>query len=256
MSAELDYAIVVPSRHRTANMATIRALLPSAIICVDEREKDDYAPLVPADKLLLHPPLDGYALVVNWIMDAVKAPILIICDDDTRGVECRTGFKRYITDPEEVLAILENAAQCCQDLGLTAFAFSRTINTAMIQPDFEPVRPIAYLSNVFGVMGAARHRKMDPQFAGRNAIDITLETLLHDRCMYGEVRFYFDCGQIFSSKGGNVDLINAQVWGETTRRLVNKWGKAMTLKPPNFVKSKAVDVMRITVSRKNKLAQK
>ena len=37
----LDLAIVVPSRRRTHNMATSRLLLPTAIVCMDEREADD-----------------------------------------------------------------------------------------------------------------------------------------------------------------------------------------------------------------------
>jgi len=247
----LDYAIVVPSRARAHNMPTIRALFPSAIVCVDEREKEDYAKEVPADKLLLHPPMDGFAVCVNWIMDAVKAPILIFVDDDCTGVRVRTGSFRFIEDPEEILAILENAATACSELGLTTFAFSRTMNRAMIKPDEIPIRPISYLSNVFGIMGAARHRKMDPKYAGRNAIDLTLRTLLEDRVIYGECRFYFECGPVFSGRGGNVGLVSNERFVQSTRNLVETWGKCVQTKPLPFRKNFTVESMRLTVSRTN-----
>ena len=44
---KLDMTIVTPSRRRTHNMGTLRLLLPTARVCVDEREFDDYAAVVP-----------------------------------------------------------------------------------------------------------------------------------------------------------------------------------------------------------------
>lgn len=117
----LDYAIVVPSRKRAHNMQVVRALLPSAMICVDEREQADYASAVPADRLLLHPPMEGLPNVINWMMDTLPNAVLIEVDDDFTGVQVTTGSGRFITDPEEILAILENAAQACSDLQLTTF---------------------------------------------------------------------------------------------------------------------------------------
>jgi hypothetical protein len=252
----LPYRIVVPSRKRSANMPTILRLLPTATICVDEREADDYAPHVPADQLLLHPPLEGFAVVVNWIIDAVAEPILVLCDDDLKGVISRMPPWRYIEDPDEILAIIENAAQCCEDLGLTTFAFSRTSNRAMIKPDETPIRPISYLSNVFGIMGKARTRKMDPRFAGRNAIDLTLKTLLEDRVIFGDCRFYFDCGAIFAGTGGNVGLVTKERFRESTLALVEAWGKHVKTNPLPFRKNFSVDAMRIGVSRSNAQGQK
>src|SRR5437016_707290 len=77
----LDYAIVVPSRKRVHNMQLIRALLPTALICIDERERDDYLSEVPATHLFQHPPMDGLPAVLNWAMDAIPNPILIVIDD-------------------------------------------------------------------------------------------------------------------------------------------------------------------------------
>jgi len=59
----------------------------------------------------------------------------------------------------------------------------------------------------FGLRGAARNRKFDPQMIGREDIDFSLQSLMDDRIMLGDMRFYFDHGRIFSGRGGNAGKI-------------------------------------------------
>lgn len=254
----LDYAIVVPSRRRPHNMQVIRALLPTALVCIDEREQAEYLEVVPADKLLLHPPLKppGLPAVMNWMMDAVKQPILVEIDDDFQGVQVNTGSQRYITDPEEILAIIENAARACRDLGLTVFCFSRTPNTTIVRPEERPIVPTQSVCNAFGIMGAARHRKYDTTLTGRADVDWTLRTLLEDRVVLADIRFYFDCGPVFSGRGGNVGIVTADNFAAVSRALARKWGKSVSFKPPAWVKRRDVTPIRINVSRTNKTAQR
>ena len=61
----MDYRIVVPSRRRSHNMETIRWLLPSALVCIDEREFDDYARVCDVNRLIVHPPIDGLPGTIN-----------------------------------------------------------------------------------------------------------------------------------------------------------------------------------------------
>lgn len=222
---KLDYTIMVPSRKRTHNMATIRSLLPSAVVCIDEREADDYAPFVPKDRLLLHPPLDGLPAVYNWMIDNCDSEIFIEIDDDFKGVRCLTGANRYITDSEEILAILENAMVSCKDLDLTCFTFSKTANRVFSKAEFRPIIPVHRVSNCFGVMGAARHRKYDVELLSREDVDWTCETLLKDRIVYCDQRFFFDVGTIYSGIGGSVGLIDSERFGRVSLALKKKWGK-------------------------------
>lgn len=254
----LDYTIVVPSRKRQHNMATITRLLPTALICVDEREIEDYRPHVAASRLLPHPPMDGLFAVINWMMDTVKSPALIEIDDDFRGVQVLTGSRRFITDPIEILAILENALITCDDLGLTTFCFSRTANYTIVRPNEKPMVPSGPVCNAFGVLGAARKRHYDTRFLGRGDVDWTCQTLLEDRAVLQDVRYYFDCGNVFGGRGGNVGLVTPEQFALTSRRLKAKWGKHVSFKGLNFEKNKARDVaaIKIAVSRTNKTAQK
>lgn len=252
----IDYQIVVPSRKRMHNMETIRYLLPSAKICIDEREVDDYAPYVEKSRLLIHPPFDGLAKSINWMMENVEAECLIEIDDDFCGVQVNVGSKRFITDSEEILAILENAMTCTKDLGLTAFCFSRTVNTTIINPTWRPIVPVQSVCNAFGVMGAARHRKYDDTLLGRGDVDWTLQTLLEDRAVYADVRFYFDCGRVFGGRGGNVGLVTPETFRQTSMKILERWGKHVSFKRMAFQKNRDVAAVKLAVSRYNKTAQK
>ena len=252
----LDYTIVVPSRRRVHNMGTSRLLLPTATVCIDEREYDDYAAVVPAPSILTHPPMEGLPAVMNWMMDNIQTPILVSIDDDFQGVQVNTGSRRFITDSEQILAIIENAARACEDLGLTTFCWSRTPNTTVIRPDVRPIVPTQLVGSAFGIMGAARHRHYDDRFSGRAAVDWTLTTLLEDRCLYTDIRYFFDCGVIFSGRGGNVGVVTPEQFTLASKGLVRKWGRALSLKAPGYVKNRQQAALRIAVSRTNSVAQR
>ena len=256
MVKPLDLAIMVPSRRRAHNMGTVRLLLPSAVICVDEREHDDYAAVVPAPNLLTHPPMEGLPAVMNWMQDNIPNDIMVEVDDDFAGVQVTTGSKRFITNSDEILAIIENGAQACRDLGLTTFCWSRTPNTTVIHPDVRPFVPTQAVCTAFGIMGAARHRKYDVRFTGRADIDWALTTLLKDRCLLADIRYYFDTGDAFAGRGGNVGVVTPTQFTSASRGLVEKWGNALSLKAPGYAKKRQVAPLRIAVSRTNKVAQR
>lgn len=251
-----EYSIVVPSRKRPRNMETIRWLLPTAKICIDERELKDYAPFVEKSRLLIHPPLDGLPRVMNWMMDAIESEVFIEIDDDFQGVQVNVGSKRFITDSQEILAILENSMLCCRDLGLSTFCYSRSQNTTIIHPDTRPIVPVQAVCNAFGIMGAARHRHYDLAMSGRAPVDWTLRTLLEDRAILADLRFYFDCGRIFSGAGGNVGLNTPESFKACSKAILARWGKSVSFTPPKWIKNRDGTAMSIRVERINKSAQR
>src|SRR5688572_765738 len=117
-------------------MATIRALLPDAWVCVDEREAAEYKPAC-GDRLVLHPPTTNNVQVRNWIIDHFQSPCLVMIDDDLRQVRLMVTGKRT-KDPADIRRIIENSAAICADVGLTAFCWNR--NAAPIYfRDFDPL---------------------------------------------------------------------------------------------------------------------
>jgi hypothetical protein len=79
---------------------------------------------------------------------------------------------------------------------------------------------------------------------------------LEDRCVYADVRFYFDCGPIYSGRGGSVGLITPEVFATSSRVLRDRWGKSLSFKAPSFVKNRNVTAMSLRVTRTNKVAQR
>lgn len=178
-------------------------------------------------------------------------------DDDFRGVRVTTGSQRFITDAEEITAIIENAARCCHDLDLTTFCFSGTPNTTIIKPEFWPIVPTQPVFRVFGIMGAARKRRWHTDVPGRADLDWTLRTLLLDRIVFADVRFFFDCGAVFTGRGGNVGLITSEQFEKASRELRRTWGNSLSFKPSAYVKkSREVASVSLRVSRTNKTAQR
>ena len=252
----LDYTIVVPSRKRVHNMPTILDLLPSALICVDEREKNDYLEIVDESKLITHPAFDGAPKIRNWLLEEIKTKAIFFIADDFVGVKSTTGSNRFITDPEEILQIIENALIACDDLGLGVCCFSRTTNTTIINPDMRPIVPVQQVFSALGVMNSARYRKWETCLHGRADIDYTMQTLKEDRCVYADVRFYFDFGRIYSGRGGAVGLITTEQFMASSVRLKKKWGKYISFKGPSFSKNEGQVHCSINVTRYNKSGQR
>lgn len=251
-----DYAIVVPTRKRAHNMETIRWLLPTAKVCVDERDVEQYAPYVDASRMLVHPPIDGLPGTINWMLEHVPQEVLVEIDDDFQGVQVNVGSRRFITDPDEILAIIENGITVCRDLGMTTFCWSRTPNTTIINPAMRPIVPTQSVCNAFGLMGAARRRKYDTSLLGRADVDWSLRTLLEDRAVVADVRYYFDCGRVLGGRGGNVGLVTPEIFKNSTRAIAERWGRHVSFKQLPFQKNRDVAAVRISVTRTNKTAQK
>jgi hypothetical protein len=231
------------------------SLMPDALICVDERERKDYS-AVPKKQLLLHPPLTGAPAARNWIIRNVTAPCLIQSDDDLVGIRSNIGAKRFITDPDEVMAIIENGVQCCADLKLTTFCWSRTANTTIVRPDERPIVPTQQVYGCWGVMGKARKRLYDETLKSRADLDWTMRTLLEDRIVLADVRFYFDYGRSFSGVGGQSGLVTPEDFKRSTEIVAKRWGTAISFKRPGWMKTGDTVAGVPHVRRQNTLAMK
>ncbi len=96
----------------------------------------------------------------------------------------------------------------------------------------------------------------DPGLPGRADFDFTMQTLLDDRILYADVRFYFDHGRIFSGRGGNVGLLTDEMFKRSSDLLKCRWGKYVSFEKPGYAKMKASNTqsMSARVRRHNPLA--
>ena len=198
--------VVVPSRGRVPNMPLILRLLPGATVFVDKREESEYAAVVPRNQLWLHESLPGLVAIRNWLNANVQEDCLVMIDDDFRGVIPLMGKHRPITDPVVIAEVIANGHRVAEDLGISVFCWGRSLNNVLLKPEWDPFRLVGPISSSFGLRGAARSRRFDPACEIREDLDFTMQTLLEDRILLMEMRWYFDHGRIFSGRGGNVGL--------------------------------------------------
>lgn len=226
----MTYQIVVPSRRRLANMPRIRALLPDALIVVDEREAADYALAVPEDRLLIHPAFDGLPKVRNWIHDNVPANYLVHIDDDLRRVLAQVtvyGRKRVITSPDEIRRIIEAGVQVLTDLQAPAFCWGRSLNSVLRKPQLNTFSFTAPLGSAFIVRNG--NRRWDENILSRSDLDYSLNVLLQERFILSDQRFYFDVGLVFRNPGGNTGLVSDERRKADTRKIMSRWGQYLEL---------------------------
>lgn len=209
-------------------------MIPSAIVYVDQREKDEYS-IIPSKSLKLHKPTEGPCEMRNLLIKDFSEDALVQVDDDLKGVRRAWNTKEIYRDPNIILGIIENGLAIAEDLNLGAFSWSRspTMFTfkKLYQGDgFQKIFSfVAPVCATFIVRGPARMRKFDSTFAGRADVDFTFRCLLHDRIICAENRFYFDHGAAFSGRGGCVDLISGEQYDTITQLLKRKWGRYCTL---------------------------
>ena len=79
-----------------------------------------------------------------------------------------------------------------------------------------------------------------------------MQTLLDDRVLLCDCRWYFDHGPCFSGKGGNVGILQDDAWKASSEALFAKWGKYLGKSVPCFRKTQSrVDAMSIRDGRRN-----
>jgi hypothetical protein len=195
---------------------------------VAEVERADYLKTVPAEALICHEGLADLPAIRTWILDWFDEDCIVQVDDDLRRVvSCITG--RTITAPEAIKQLIENSLQVAEDCGIGVFCWSRTLNRTLTHPDERPFNFTAPVASVFGQRGLARHRHWDSDFPGKADYEFTLRTLMEDRILLGDNRFYFDCGPPFRGTGGNAGRITKKQIAETDRLLKERYGAAADL---------------------------
>jgi hypothetical protein len=244
-----SYKIVIPSRNRVKNIPQMLSLLPGAMVCVHRSERSAYAEVVPKRQLLTHTITSGLTEIRNWISQEIKEDVVIQVDDDLKRVLCLTKphGERRIKNPVTISGIIENTLRVSGDLGIPVFCWSRIRNRLLINPMREPIRCINVISSSFGLRGAARERKFDSKIIGRADLDFALRTLLEDRILYADMRFFFDHGRIFAGAGGNAGLLSQEQCEQSTERLQARWGRWVRTEPTGLKKKRGAD-MQITGS--------
>jgi hypothetical protein len=219
------------------------------MVCVAAEEKDAYLAAVPRERLMTHN-VKGLPAIRNWLNKTVQEDCLVMIDDDMRGLFATMRKKRrLVTDPTVIRQVIENSHRVCEDLGLGVFCWCRHLNPIVTKPELLPVRLVGPISCAFGVRGAARERNFVN--TPREDLEFTMQTLLDDRILYCDMRWYFDHGRIFCGRGGNVGLIDDAWLKQAEAESERRWGRYFSRKKHGWVRAASSDSMSIVVRRQN-----
>jgi hypothetical protein len=218
--------VVIPSKGRaeTIGEQALR-LFPSAYVIVDERERDEYAAVVPSKQLLTHPGAPGLrslAAIRNHILESVKADVLVQVDDDITALVSMPGWsKREITDPEAIEQLLEVTAQCALDAGCALFGFSPDPNQLHYKPQ-QPLTLSSWVGTVLGFVGKHGLR-YDESLSLHDDVDLSLQSLLRDRIVWRDDRWAFVNHRV-RNPGGLASYRSDERYSEQHEILKSKWG--------------------------------
>lgn len=238
-------------------MPRLLKLLPTATVFVDKREAADYRQVVPASQLWLHDGLVGLVSILNQLNGQVQEDAWVKIDDDFLGVVPLLGRHRRIEDPAAILTIIENGHRVAEGWGIGVWCWGRTLNRLIARPEVEPIRLAAAAAASYGLRGAARSRKFDLACEFREDLDFTMRTLLEDRIVLHDVRYYFDHGPTNQGQGGNQGLATKEQFDRATATLIERWGDYLGrrglpwLKRPPTIPPMSVRVQRRVRLREN-----
>lgn len=259
-----SYRIVIPSRRRTKLVQEALKLFPTATVYVDEREEADYKPVVPDGQLVLHAPTRNLPEVGNLMMHDFTEDSIVMIDDDVQGVRIGSeGFRKLHKDPLMLLDVIENGVQIAEDAGVGLFGWSRNANP-MHYAMYDPFGVAGPICAVWIRRGPARYRKMDPLCASREDADLVMRTLVEDRIVLFDRRFYFPAKVFGGAAGGAVDITSNEQYRSATERIMSKWSRYVELTKPSRQREKGnqksgqlksnKDGLSIRVQRRNPIA--
>lgn len=236
----MNVRVIIPSRKRADTLAkgTIN-LFPDATVCVGESEVPEYRKVTK--NLLVHgDEVVGLGILRQWILDHVDDEVIVMPDDDIHALYSFVGVRtRRITDPADVMRVLENAAMCAKAAGARVFGF----NQGDIRK-FEPQKPFSFNSWVGGLIGIiGRDLKYDPFCRLHDDVDLCLQSLMKHRIIWQDLRFKF-ANKIFAGGGGNAISRSKEQHEKEIAYLKRKWGAHLQVRPAKTTIRLVVNVAR------------
>lgn len=187
---------------------------------VDERERDEYKNVTP--NLVLHPPLESLAEILNWIVDTFDDETLVVAEDDiTRCVSFVGNNVRVFRNPNDVMQIVENCAEAARGVGARMFGFTDSANPQ----HFKPQDPISFVANLYTIYGyVGKEVRSDPKRRLFRDMDTSLTELMTNRIIYCDTRFHFESVAPLRQGGGNAVNRAREDLSDAMEFMQRKWG--------------------------------
>jgi hypothetical protein len=223
---------------------TSQKVFPYGTLLVPESEKEKYRQIEVAGVDTIPDDVIGLGRIRNYVLDKYKEEIIVMVDDDIRGILYLGRRKAMrITNVEMIRMLIENTAQMAVDLGVGAFGFNQSEDVRKFSP-IRPFRLNAIIGCVVGVIGRDVRFSDDIQF--KCDTDFSLKQLLKNRIIFTDQRYGFMQKREFNM-GGN-SLFRTMPKLEAEKKLLkSKWKKHVSFpmgKGRDRIKVKVVKVPR------------
>jgi hypothetical protein len=185
--------------------------------------------------------LVGIGPLRQWMIAHADSDAVFMVDDDVSALYSLVGtYKHRITDPADVVRVVENTAACARGAGAPIFGF----NQAWDVRKFLPQKPVSFTGWVGGAVGVVGRAELyDPALLLRADIDACLTALLRYRIIYRDDRFAF-VHRRFGGTGGNAVARSEAQHAKEIAYLRAKWGPHLHLTPTKTAIRLVVDVPR------------
>ena len=217
---------------------TTHKLLPSALVCVPQSQRAEYARVVGSDRIIVHSDeVKGLTPKLNWILDVFHrqtgtGDALVFIDDDITAVQrCFTdrGEDSTIRDPQLIEAIITNTARLARDMGAYYFGWEAS-NGALRY--FTGLRPFALTGYINGcAMGFLRGHglRFDERIVAKNDFDIAAANAHKHRLCLKDTRYTFCQKETFTGAGGQSAFRTLATEKRDVDLLHKKWGDIFRL---------------------------
>lgn len=228
--------IYIPS-YKRADRCEAGRWLSEAVLCVHQKEKDQYEREFPKHKIAVMPDRligKGMATIRNWVLEYAKASEdVLMVDDDVKwvGVHNRTKDqvkhrgKRMLKE-EEFYVFVENAFRMTKELGTVLWGVNMNEDPKCYR-EYSPFSLTSVVvGGVFGVVKRRNPIRFDERLGLKEDFDYSLQVLNQFRKILRFNAYHYRADHL-TQKGGCAAYRTSDEELEQRKLMEGKWGKAI-----------------------------
>lgn len=222
--------IVIPSHKRADRVKTLK-LVPDAILCVEEKQVDEYRAHYPNVEIVAHPnEVRGLIPKRNWM--AKHFGDLFMLDDDVtifRRLYIEKGESAVIKDPKFIRARIEELHELAMLMDIHLYGFGKKIAPVMYD-EFEPISLCQCVTGCsYGVI-ANENTVWNESFQLKEDFLISCYVKYKERKVLIDNRYNFTQEDTMTNSGGLASIRNQDTERENVMRLRQFFGEVVNIK--------------------------
>lgn len=222
--------IVIPSHKRADRVKTLK-LVPNAILCVEEKQFEDYKKFNPDVEIVCHPnEVVGLVAKRNWM--AKYFGDLFMLDDDIVAFKknyIEKGESCAIKKPEEIIHKIECLNEVAKLMNISLYGFSNKVSPVMYN-EFEPLSLRSHITGcAYGVV-YNQNIQWDESFSLKEDFLISCTVKYKERKILVDHRYCFIQEKTMTNPGGLSEIRTNKKEIENILRMRYYFGESVVLK--------------------------